>query len=165
MVVLDAIHQIQATQAPDLACRWNCKAGKCGSCSAEINGMPQAHVHDAAERPRPRRADHRRADAGVPARSRTWSPTCRGTTRSKKKIKPFKPRKPDDADGTWRMQQEDVGPRAGVPQVHRVLPVPGRVPRAARPPQARRVHRPALPRPRRRSWRCTRSTPPTACRS
>src|SRR6266567_7480772 len=41
MVVLDAVHQIQATQAPDLACRWNCKAGKCGSCSAEINGMPR----------------------------------------------------------------------------------------------------------------------------
>src|SRR6266436_6043049 len=41
MVVLDAVHQIQATQAPDLACRWNCKAGKCGSCSAEINGQPR----------------------------------------------------------------------------------------------------------------------------
>src|SRR4249920_3285428 len=41
MVVLDAVHQIQATQAPDLACRWNCKAGKCGSCSAEINGVPK----------------------------------------------------------------------------------------------------------------------------
>jgi succinate dehydrogenase / fumarate reductase iron-sulfur subunit len=41
MVVLDVIHQIQATQAPDLACRWNCKAGKCGSCSAEINGKPR----------------------------------------------------------------------------------------------------------------------------
>ena len=41
MVVLDAVHQIQAEQAPDLACRWNCKAGKCGSCSAEINGMPK----------------------------------------------------------------------------------------------------------------------------
>ena len=38
---LDAVHQIQATQAPDLACRWNCKAGKCGSCSAEINGKPR----------------------------------------------------------------------------------------------------------------------------
>src|ERR1700683_2506569 len=38
MVVLDAVHHIQATQANDLACRWNCKAGKCGSCSAEING-------------------------------------------------------------------------------------------------------------------------------
>ena len=41
MVVLDAVHQIQAKQANDLACRWNCKAGKCGSCSAEINGMPR----------------------------------------------------------------------------------------------------------------------------
>jgi succinate dehydrogenase iron-sulfur subunit len=39
-VVLDVIHRVQATQAPDLACRWNCKAGKCGSCSAEINGRP-----------------------------------------------------------------------------------------------------------------------------
>ena len=40
-VVLDIIHRIQATQAGDLAVRWNCKAGKCGSCSAEINGMPR----------------------------------------------------------------------------------------------------------------------------
>src|SRR5579871_4757796 len=38
-VVLDVIHRIQAGPAPDLACRWNCKAGKCGSCSAEINGI------------------------------------------------------------------------------------------------------------------------------
>ena len=41
MVVLDAIHRIQADQANDLACRWNCKAGKCGSCSVEINGKPR----------------------------------------------------------------------------------------------------------------------------
>jgi succinate dehydrogenase / fumarate reductase iron-sulfur subunit len=40
-VVLDVVHRIQATQAPDLAVRWNCKAGKCGSCSAEINGRPR----------------------------------------------------------------------------------------------------------------------------
>jgi len=40
-VVLDAIHRLQATQTPDLAVRWNCKAGKCGSCSAEINGRPR----------------------------------------------------------------------------------------------------------------------------
>ena len=38
MVVLDVIHRIQAEHAPDLSCRWNCKAGKCGSCSAEVNG-------------------------------------------------------------------------------------------------------------------------------
>lgn len=40
-VVLDVLHRLQATQAPDLAVRWNCKAGKCGSCSAEINGKPR----------------------------------------------------------------------------------------------------------------------------
>ena len=38
-VVLDVLHRVQATQAPDLAVRWNCKAGRCGSCSAEVNGM------------------------------------------------------------------------------------------------------------------------------
>lgn len=40
-VVLDILHRLQATQAPDLALRWNCKAGKCGSCSAEVNGRPR----------------------------------------------------------------------------------------------------------------------------
>ena len=39
-VLLDVIHRLQATQVPDLAVRWNCKAGKCGSCSAEVNGKP-----------------------------------------------------------------------------------------------------------------------------
>ena len=41
MVVLDALHWIQAHAAPDLAVRWNCKAAKCGSCSAEVNGKPR----------------------------------------------------------------------------------------------------------------------------
>src|SRR5438046_6479097 len=41
MVVLDAVHWVQAHQASDLACRWNCKAGRCGSCSAEVNGRPR----------------------------------------------------------------------------------------------------------------------------
>ena len=41
MVVLDALHYVQGHQAPDLAVRWNCKAGKCGSCSAEVNGRPR----------------------------------------------------------------------------------------------------------------------------
>ena len=40
-VVLDIVHRLQATQVPDLAVRWNCKAGKCGSCSAEVNGRPR----------------------------------------------------------------------------------------------------------------------------
>ena len=41
MVVLDCVHRVQYEQEPDLAVRWNCKAGKCGSCSAEINGRPR----------------------------------------------------------------------------------------------------------------------------
>jgi len=41
MVVLDAVHRVQALHAPDLAVRWNCKAGKCGSCGAEVNGKPK----------------------------------------------------------------------------------------------------------------------------
>ena len=41
MVVLDVVHKIQAEDANDLAVRWNCKAGKCGSCSVEINGKPK----------------------------------------------------------------------------------------------------------------------------
>ncbi len=40
-VVLDALHHLQAQEAGDLAVRWNCKAGKCGSCSAEVNGRPR----------------------------------------------------------------------------------------------------------------------------
>ncbi len=46
MVVLDAVHTVQATQASDLAVRWNCKAGKCGSCSAEVNGKPKLMCMD-----------------------------------------------------------------------------------------------------------------------
>jgi succinate dehydrogenase / fumarate reductase iron-sulfur subunit len=40
-VVLDVLHRLQPTQTGDLAIRWNCKAGKCGSCSMEINGRPR----------------------------------------------------------------------------------------------------------------------------
>ena len=65
-VVLDVIHRVQATQAPDLACRWNCKAGKCGSCSAEINGRPCPDVHDQDGHASGRAAGDRGTDAGVP---------------------------------------------------------------------------------------------------
>jgi succinate dehydrogenase / fumarate reductase iron-sulfur subunit len=107
MVVLDVVHKIQATQANDLACRWNCKAGKCGSCSAEVNGMPEAHVHDAHGHDPDRQAGHHRADARVSEHPRSGH-RCLVEFRVKKKIKPFKPRAPDAPDGTWRMQQEDV---------------------------------------------------------
>ncbi|HZN36403.1 MAG TPA: succinate dehydrogenase/fumarate reductase iron-sulfur subunit [Pirellulaceae bacterium] len=46
MVVLDAIHEVQARHASDLAVRWNCKAGRCGSCSAEVNGRPRLTCMD-----------------------------------------------------------------------------------------------------------------------
>jgi succinate dehydrogenase / fumarate reductase iron-sulfur subunit len=46
MVVLDAVHAVQAEQAPDLAVRWNCKAGRCGSCGAEVNGKPRLMCMD-----------------------------------------------------------------------------------------------------------------------
>jgi succinate dehydrogenase / fumarate reductase iron-sulfur subunit len=107
MVVLDAVHQIQATQANDLACRWNCKAGKCGSCSAEINGMPRLMCMT-------RLSD---LDLNMPVivePMRAFPPIRDLVTdvswnfRVKKGIKKFKPRKPDAPDGTWRMQQEDV---------------------------------------------------------
>ena len=66
MVVLDAVHWIQGHGAPDLAVRWNCKAAKCGSCSAEVDGRPSPGVQDAAVGLRPGRADHGRADALLP---------------------------------------------------------------------------------------------------
>ena len=54
MVVLDALHWIQGHEAPDLAVRWNCKAAKCGSCSAEVDGRPEPDLQDAPVRLRPR---------------------------------------------------------------------------------------------------------------
>jgi len=50
MVVLDAVHEVQARHAPDLAVRWNCKAGKCGSCSGEVNGRPRLMCMDRLDR-------------------------------------------------------------------------------------------------------------------
>jgi len=107
MVVLDAVHQIQASHAPDLAVRWNCKAGKCGSCSAEVNGKPclmcMTRLEDLPlDDPvviEPMQAFPLMKDLVTDV---SWNYTV------KKKIKPFKPRRPDAPDGTWRMSQEDV---------------------------------------------------------
>src|SRR5881398_1583407 len=107
MVVLDCVHQIQATQAGDLACRWNCKAGKCGSCSAEINGHPKLMCMT--------RLSDLPLDEPVTIEPMRTFPLIRDLVTDvswnfavKKTIKKFKPRPPDAADGTWRMQQEDV---------------------------------------------------------
>ena len=107
MVVLDAVHQIQAEQAPDLACRWNCKAGKCGSCSAEINGKPRLMCMT--------RLNTLDLDEPVTVEPMRAFPLIKDLVtdvswnfRVKKGIKKFKPRTPDAADGTWRMQQRDI---------------------------------------------------------
>jgi succinate dehydrogenase / fumarate reductase iron-sulfur subunit len=107
MVVLDVVHQIQAEQAGDLAVRWNCKAGKCGSCSAEINGMPKLMCMTrlntlALDKPvtvEPMKAFPHMKDLVTDV---SWNYTV------KHRIPQFKPRRPDAADGTWRIAQEDV---------------------------------------------------------
>lgn len=107
MVVLDAVHQIQAEQANDLAVRWNCKAGKCGSCSAEINGHPKLMCMT--------RLDDMPRDKPITIQPMKAFPVIRDLVtdvsrnyRIKKKIKKFKPRQPDAPDGTWRMYQSDI---------------------------------------------------------
>ncbi|HXF09371.1 MAG TPA: succinate dehydrogenase/fumarate reductase iron-sulfur subunit [Desulfuromonadaceae bacterium] len=107
LVVLDVIHKIQATQANDLACRWNCKAGKCGSCSAEINGMPKLMCMtrmDTLDTSKPITVEPMRAFPSI----RDLATDVSWNFRVKKQIKKFKPRQPDAPDGTWRMAQEDV---------------------------------------------------------
>ena len=106
MVVLDAVHQIQATQAPDLACRWNCKAGKCGSCSAEINGKPRLLCMT--------RMDTVPLDKPIVLRPMKAFPLIKDLVtnvswnyRVNQMIPPFRPKAPE-ADGTWRMAQEEV---------------------------------------------------------
>jgi succinate dehydrogenase / fumarate reductase iron-sulfur subunit len=107
MVVLDAVHQIQAGPAQDLAVRWNCKAGKCGSCSAEVNGKPRLMCMT--------RLSDLPLDQPVTVEPIRSFPLIRDLVTdvswnfaAKKRIKKFKPRPPDAPDGTWRIAQEDV---------------------------------------------------------
>ena len=107
MVVLDAVRRIQAEQANDLALRWNCKAGKCGSCSAEVNGMPRLMcMTRMSELPIERPITVEPMKAFPPVKDLiadvSWNYEV------KKRIKKFKPRSPDAKDGTWRMKQEDI---------------------------------------------------------
>src|SRR5207253_8833374 len=106
MVVLDAVHQIQADQAHDLAVRWNCKAGKCGSCSAEINGKPRLMCMTRMNIFEP-------GDAVTVTPVRTF-PIVRDLVTDvsfnfemAKRVPAFAPT-PRDPDGTYRMSQEDV---------------------------------------------------------
>ena len=107
MVVLDAVHQIQAHQANDLAVRWNCKAGKCGSCSAEVNGNPRLMCMtrlNQLDLSKPVTVEPMRAFPPI----RDLVTDVSWNFQAKKSIKRFKPRPPDAADGTWRMAQVDV---------------------------------------------------------
>ncbi len=107
MVVLDAVHQVQATQAQDLACRWNCKAGKCGSCSAEINGKPRLMcMTRLADLPLEEPVTVEPMQAFPPIKDLVTDVSW--NYRVKKQIKPFKPRPADAPDGTWRMNQADA---------------------------------------------------------
>ena len=106
MVVLDVIHRIQATQAVDLACRWNCKAGKCGSCSAEINGKPRLMCMT--------RMDIFPEGEPISVAPIRTFPLIRDLVtdvsynyEKAKQVPPLR-LKPPDADGKYRMMQEDV---------------------------------------------------------
>ncbi|MFN2446423.1 MAG: succinate dehydrogenase/fumarate reductase iron-sulfur subunit [Vicinamibacterales bacterium] len=107
MVVLDAVHRVQAEQAPDLAVRWNCKAGKCGSCSAEINGKPKLMCMT--------RLNQLDLDAPVTVEPMRTFPLIKDLVTDvswnftvKTSMRKFTPRAPDAPDGTWRMSQRDI---------------------------------------------------------
>jgi succinate dehydrogenase / fumarate reductase iron-sulfur subunit len=106
MVVLDAIHDIQAKQEPTLAVRWNCKAGRCGSCGAEVDGKPALMCMT-----RMSRFQEGQPITVHPMRSfpvlKDLVTDVSFNFEMAKKIPPLRPR-PRDADGTWRMQQADI---------------------------------------------------------
>ncbi len=112
MVVLDAVHQIQAESANDLAVRWNCKAGKCGSCSAEVNGRPRLMcMTRLADLPleKPVTIEPMKAFPKV----RDLVTDLKWNFEVKKQIKRFKPRAPDagsqeTGDATWLFAQQDT---------------------------------------------------------
>jgi len=106
MVVLDVIHSIQAHQASDLACRWNCKAGKCGSCSMEINGKPRLSCLT--------RMNSFKEDEIITIQPLKTFPIIKDLVTDvswnytqNKRIAPFKPG-PRGKDGQYRMYQRDV---------------------------------------------------------
>jgi len=105
-VVLDIMFRLQATQAPDLAVRWNCKAGKCGSCSAEVNGRPRLMCMT-------RMSSLPEGETVTVTPLRTF-PIIRDLVtdvsfnyEKARQVPAFRPR-PREADGTYRMMQHDV---------------------------------------------------------
>ena len=127
MVVLDAIHYIQGHLAPDLAVRWNCKAAKCGSCSAEVNGRPRLMCKT--------RMDALPLDQPIKVFPMKSFPILKDLV--------------TDVSWNYKVNQKDSGVYAAaghgledlsgrcrssarVPQMHRMLPLPKRLPRLAR---------------------------------
>jgi succinate dehydrogenase / fumarate reductase, iron-sulfur subunit len=103
MVVLDALHYVQAHQAPDLAVRWNCKAAKCGSCSAEVNGRPRLMCKT--------RMDALALDEPIAVNPLKSFPVIKDLVtdvswnyRVNKRIPPFQP----DAGAEWKIYQADI---------------------------------------------------------
>ena len=103
MVVLDAMFRIQAEYSPDLAIRWNCKAAKCGSCSAEVNGKPRLMCKT--------RLDDLDTSKPILVRPMKSFPLIKDLVTDvswnyevNKKIPPFKAKAGTD----WKMMQEDV---------------------------------------------------------
>jgi succinate dehydrogenase / fumarate reductase, iron-sulfur subunit len=106
MVVLDALHWIQAHVAPDLAVRWNCKAAKCGSCSAEVNGRPSLTCKT--------RLSDFPPDAVITVEPMRAFPLIRDLVTDvswnyeiNRSIQPFTP-PADVPQSEWRWQQEDI---------------------------------------------------------
>ena len=149
-VVLDIIHRLQATQSGDLAVRWNCKAGKCGSCSAEINGRPRLMCMT-----RMSTFEETETITVTPLRA---FPVIKDLVTDvsynyvkAREIPAFAP-PPGLAPGAVSDGPGRRRALPGVPQVHRVLPVPEHLPRD---PRSRRqqegVRRSALPHADRRA--------------
>ena len=102
-VVLDAVHYIQAKHAPDLAVRWNCKAAKCGSCSAEINGKPKLMCKTRLDDYDPNEEIVVYPIKTFP-RIKDLATDVSWNYEVNKKITPFSP----GADAKWSMQQDDM---------------------------------------------------------
>ena len=106
MVVLDAVLWVQANAASDLAVRWNCKAAKCGSCSAEINGFPRLMCKTPLDE----------YDDVITVRPMRTFPVIKDLVTDvswnyevNKRIPEFTPSESDaNAEEPWTMQQEDV---------------------------------------------------------
>jgi succinate dehydrogenase / fumarate reductase, iron-sulfur subunit len=108
MVVLDALHWIQGHRAPDLAVRWNCKAAKCGSCSAEINGRPSLTCKT--------RISDFDPDETITVEPMRTFPLIRDLVTDvswnyevNRRIPPFQPPSPEELpQERWRWQQQDI---------------------------------------------------------